>query len=38
MANRAEAWLPDLDTLPFDTGKIRKLHRVIEYRRACLRR
>lgn len=31
--DRAEAWLADLDTLPFDPGKIRKLRRVIAHRR-----
>lgn len=31
--DRAEAWLADLDTLPFDPGNIRKLRRVIAHRR-----
>jgi hypothetical protein len=38
LADGIDAWLPDLDTLPFDPGKIRKLRRVIDYRRASLLR
>ena len=29
---RADLWLNDLEALPFDTGKIRKLRRVVVYR------
>lgn len=31
--DRAEAWLAELDTLPFGAGKIKKLRRVIAHRR-----
>lgn len=30
---RTDRWLPDLDRLPFDAGRIRKLRRVIDHRR-----
>ncbi|MDQ2748011.1 MAG: HipA domain-containing protein [Actinomycetota bacterium] len=30
---RADAWLAELDSLPFDSGKIKKLRRVIAHRR-----
>jgi serine/threonine-protein kinase HipA len=33
LAQRADLWLLDLDALPFDSGKIPKLRRVISYRR-----
>jgi serine/threonine-protein kinase HipA len=33
LAERQDRWLPDLDQLPFDRGQVRKLRRVIEYRR-----
>jgi len=33
---RADLWLPDIDSLPFDQRKRHKLRRVIEYRRARL--
>lgn len=36
LTDRANAWLADLDTLPFDTGKIKKLRRVIDHRRTRL--
>ncbi len=32
LTERADLWLPALDTLPFDKGKITKLRRVISYR------
>ncbi len=38
LVNNANIWLPDLDKLPFDPGKIRKLRRVIDYRCASLLR
>lgn len=38
LVERADAWLSDLSSLPFDPGKIRKLRRVIEYRKASLLR
>lgn len=31
-------WVGELGQLPFDTGKLRKLRRAIEYRRDRLRR
>ena len=31
--DRADTWLAELDTLPFDPGKIKKLRRVIAHRR-----
>ena len=34
ISKRADAWLPRLDTLPFDQGKIMKLRRVVAHRRA----
>jgi serine/threonine-protein kinase HipA len=33
---RADSWLPDLDQLPLDRGKITKLKRVIDHRRRRL--
>lgn len=36
IADRADRWLPGLDRLPFDTGQVRKLRRVIEHRRQRL--
>ena len=38
LADRADRWLPDLDRLPFDQGRIRKLRRVIDHRRQRLTR
>jgi serine/threonine-protein kinase HipA len=32
-AERVDAWLPLLEELPFDTGKVHKLGRVVRYRR-----
>ncbi len=37
LAERADLWLVDLDTLPFDKGTTTKLRRVIAYRRRRLR-
>lgn len=36
LAERADRWLPDLDQLPFDRGRIAKLRRVIGNRRRRL--
>lgn len=36
LAERADRWLPDLDRLPFDRGKVSKLRRVIQHRRSRL--
>ena len=36
LLERIDVWLPDLDRLPFDSGRIRKLGRVIAYRRRLL--
>jgi len=36
LTERADLWLSDLDSLPFDKGKIIKLRRVIAYRRRRL--
>lgn len=36
LAERAGRWLPGLDQLPFDRGRINKLRRVAEHRRAKL--
>lgn len=33
LVDKAELWLDDLDTLPFGEGRVRKLRRVIDYRR-----
>lgn len=33
---RADLWLPNLDHLPFDEGRIRNLRRVVDYRRKRL--
>jgi serine/threonine-protein kinase HipA len=38
LASRATYWLDRLESLPFDTGMIRKLRRVVEYRRRSLAR
>lgn len=38
LVDRANRWLPDLDALPFDRGKVSKLRRVIEHRRSKLSR
>lgn len=37
LVERCENWLPDLDELPFDPGRVHKLRRVINYRRRLLR-
>jgi serine/threonine-protein kinase HipA len=36
LTDRADSWLAELDTLPFDRGKITKLRRLIGYRRRRL--
>jgi serine/threonine-protein kinase HipA len=36
IAERADGWLPDLDALPFDRGRIAKLRRTIGHRRQRL--
>jgi len=36
LAERASLWLPELDTLPFDSGKLAKLRRVVAHRRQRL--
>lgn len=36
LVDRADRWLPGLDALPFDRGKVSKLRRVIEHRRSRL--
>lgn len=36
LCERADLWLPDLPTLPFDDGQIRKLRKVIDFRRRML--
>jgi serine/threonine-protein kinase HipA len=36
LIDRADLWLADLDGLPFDVGQVRKLRRVIDYRRRRL--
>jgi serine/threonine-protein kinase HipA len=36
LALRVDRWLPGLEDLPFDRGKVAKLRRVIEYRRKRL--
>lgn len=36
LVERADRWLPDLDQLPFDRGKVSKLRRVIKHRRQRL--
>jgi serine/threonine-protein kinase HipA len=36
LADRADRWLPELDTLPFDRGQVSKLRRVIQHRRMRL--
>jgi serine/threonine-protein kinase HipA len=36
LAERSELWLPRLDELPFDSGQVRKLRRVITRRRSRL--
>jgi serine/threonine-protein kinase HipA len=37
LCDRADLWLPDLDSLPFPVGQVRKLRRTIEFRRRLLR-
>lgn len=36
LAERADRWLPDLNQLPFDRGKVSKLRHVIQHRRKRL--
>jgi serine/threonine-protein kinase HipA len=36
LADRADRWLPELDSLPFDRGQVSKLRRVIQHRRVRL--
>ena len=36
LADRVDRWLPELDTLPFDRGRVSKLRRVIQHRRESL--
>jgi len=36
LAERADLWLPELHTLPFDSGKLGKLRRVVDHRRSRL--
>jgi serine/threonine-protein kinase HipA len=36
LSERADAWIGSLDELPFDSGRIRKLRRVIDHRRVRL--
>jgi hypothetical protein len=36
LADRADRWLPDLEMLPFDRGKVSTLRRVIQDRRGRL--
>jgi serine/threonine-protein kinase HipA len=36
LAERDDRWLPDLDSLPFDRGRVSKLRRVIKHRRDTL--
>jgi serine/threonine-protein kinase HipA len=36
LADRVDQWLPDLDSLPFNAGKLNKLRRVIRYRQSRL--
>lgn len=36
LVERVDRWLPDLDQLPFDRGKVAKLRRVIQHRRSRL--
>ncbi|GAA1536096.1 type II toxin-antitoxin system HipA family toxin [Nocardioides humi] len=38
LTERADRWLGELDRLPFDAGRVRKLRRVIDHRRGQLRR
>lgn len=37
LCERADLWLPGLDSLPFPAAQLRKLRRTIEYRRRLLR-
>lgn len=37
VCDRADRWLPDLDSLPFPTATLRKLRRTVEFRRRLLR-
>ncbi|NUT37195.1 MAG: type II toxin-antitoxin system HipA family toxin [Hamadaea sp.] len=36
VVSRVDTWLPDLPALPFDSGRIQKLRKVIQYRRRLL--
>lgn len=36
LVERADRWLPDLDRLPYDRGRLAKLRRVIQHRRSSL--
>jgi serine/threonine-protein kinase HipA len=36
LVDRVDSWLPKLDTLPFDRGRVGKLRRVIQHRRERL--
>ncbi len=38
LADRVDRWLPELDALPFDRGRVSKLRRVIQHRRESLTR
>ena len=38
LTDRADRWLPGLDSLPFDRGQVSKLRRVIKHRRGRLTR
>jgi serine/threonine-protein kinase HipA len=36
LVERVDLWLPELDSLPFDVGRIGKLRRLVTYRRRRL--
>ncbi|MBB5869587.1 serine/threonine-protein kinase HipA [Allocatelliglobosispora scoriae] len=36
LCDRADLWLPGLDSLPFDSGQIRKLRKIVDFRRRML--
>jgi hypothetical protein len=36
LTEHEDRWLPDLERLPFDSGQVRKLRRVIDHRRSRL--
>jgi len=36
LCGRVDAWIDDLESLPFDVGILRKLRRAIDYRRERL--